>query len=89
MSVNTLETALYAIVMDRAVRTAFKVDPTEALGAYPLAAEERADIVAMNLHGLLGAGVNPMLLQGYWMVMKGPASLAELASALNGGGDLG
>ena len=91
MSAFGVEAALHDIARNREIRAAFQQDPDAVLDRKPLDAEERRMIREFDLPALYAIGINPLILQGFWMITRGPQTFPEFVMRVNacGGPDHG
>lgn len=86
MSIYGLESALYDITTKSLVRKQFAAEPDSALSSYVLEAGEQSMLKALDVGGLLNAGVSPMLTLGLWICVRGPQTLPDYLRAVAGHG---
>lgn len=82
-----METALHDLCSNKLLRAAFRDDPEAALAARPLTDEERRIVIDFDIAALLARGVNPMILQGFWVATRGPAAFPEFVARVNALGE--
>ena len=78
-----LETAMHSIGRDGTLRSAFREDPLQAMAGMPLSHDEKAVLARFDLQAMLDGGVNPLLIQGFWVSIHGAASLGEFVQRMN------
>lgn len=83
MSAFGVEAALHDIARNRDQRAAFQQDPDAVLARKPLSDEERRMIRDFDLPALLAAKINPLILQGFWTITRGPQSFPEFVMRVN------
>lgn len=84
MSVHGLEQVLYDLGVTGEARKRFEADRPAFLGRYALSDEEAGWVSDFDVRAMYDAGVNPMLLQGYWLMLEPSHSIGRFMRAMRG-----
>jgi len=77
MSYGAVEQLFYDVSTSRSRKDAFREDAGEVAGKYALNDTEREMVLSMQVEKLFEYGINPMLLMGFWISVRGPQSMPD------------
>ena len=84
MNADAVEKVLWDLVNAPATAPGLRDTPESYLAPYPLGAEERAVLAALDPRALMELRINPMLVMRAWQMVHGRDQLPRYLALLNG-----
>ena len=86
MSVHALEQVLYDLGTNGEARRRFQREQDAFLSRYAVTEEDTASLTSFDVRAMYDRGVNPMLLQGFWLMLEPSHSIAAFIKRLQNAG---